>query len=50
MNTNIFQEEVDKGHVVFGKDETTVHRVRMNLFESDQSDKEVMRSVFFSYA
>ncbi|MBQ9414764.1 MAG: site-specific DNA-methyltransferase, partial [Clostridia bacterium] len=41
------QEEIDKGHVVFGKDETTVPRVRMNLFESD---KEVMRSVFFSYA
>ena len=41
------QEEVDKGHVVFGKDETTVPRIRMNLFESD---KEVMRSVHFSYA
>ena len=41
------QEEVDKGHVVFGKDETTVPRVRMNLFEAD---KEVMRSVHFSYA
>ncbi len=40
-------EEVDKGHVVFGNDETTVPRVRMNLFESD---KEVMRSVHFSYA
>ena len=41
------QEEVGKGHVVFGKDETTVPRVRMNLFEAD---KEVMRSVHFSYA
>jgi len=41
------QEEVEKGHVVFGKDETTVPRIRMNLFESD---KEVMRSVHFSYA
>lgn len=41
------QEEIDKGHVVFGKDETTVPRVRMNLFESD---KVVMRSVHFSYA
>ena len=41
------QEEVDKGHVVFGKDETTVPRVRMNLFEQD---KQVMRSVMFSYA
>ena len=41
------QEEIAKGHVVFGKDETTVPRVRMNLFESD---KEVLRSVHFSYA
>lgn len=41
------QEEIDKGHVVFGKDETTVPRVRMNLFEQD---KQVMRSVMFSYA
>lgn len=41
------QEEIEKGHVVFGKDETTVPRVRINLFESD---KEVMRSVHFSYA
>lgn len=40
-------EEVAKGHVVFGKDETTVPRVRMNLFEQD---KQVMRSVIFSYA
>ena len=41
------QEEIAKGHVVFGKDETTVPRVRMNLFEAD---KEVLRSVHFSYA
>lgn len=41
------QEEIEKGHVVFGKDETTVPRVRINLFEAD---KEVMRSVHFSYA
>lgn len=41
------QDEIAKGHVVFGQDETTVPRVRMNLFESD---KEVMRSVHFSYA
>jgi adenine-specific DNA-methyltransferase len=41
------QEEIDKGRVVFGADETTVPRVRMNLFDSD---KEVMRSVIFSYA
>ena len=41
------QEEVEKGHVVFGPDETTVPRVRLNLFEQD---KQVMRSVMFSYA
>ena len=41
------QEEIAKRHVVFGKDETTVPRVRMNLFEAD---KEVLRSVHFSYA
>lgn len=41
------QEEIYKGHVVFGKDETTVPRVRMNLFEAS---KEVLRSVYFSYA
>lgn len=41
------KEEINKGHVVFGKDETTVPRIRMNLFEAD---KEVMRSVHFSYA
>ena len=41
------QEEIDKGHVVFGEDETTVPRVRLNLFEQS---KEVMRSVRFSYA
>ncbi|MBS7334621.1 MAG: site-specific DNA-methyltransferase [Eubacteriales bacterium] len=41
------QEEVKKGHVVFGRDESTVPRVRTNLFEAD---KEVLRSVHFSYA
>ena len=41
------QEEIEKGHVVFGPDETTVPRVRLNLFEQS---KEVMRSVRFSYA
>ena len=41
------QEEIEKGHVVFGSDETTVPRVRSNLFEAD---KQVMRSVHFSYA
>jgi adenine-specific DNA-methyltransferase len=40
-------EEVEKGRVVFGPDETTVPRVRTNLFEnSDQ----VMVSVHYSYA
>jgi adenine-specific DNA-methyltransferase len=42
-----FWEEVEKGRVVFGPDETTVPRVRTNLFEnSDQ----VMISVHYSYA
>lgn len=41
------QEEIDKGHVVFGPDETTVPRVRLNLFEQSN---EVMKSVHFSYA
>ena len=41
------QEEIDAGSVVFGIDETTLPRIRRNLFESD---KQVMRSVFFSYA
>lgn len=42
-----FWEEVAKGRVVFGPDETTVPRVRTNLFEnSDQ----VMTSVHYSYA
>lgn len=42
-----FQEEVLKGRIVFGDDETTVPRVRSNLFESDE---QVMGSVAFSYA
>ena len=42
-----FWEEVKKGRIVFGPDETTVPRVRTNLFEnSDQ----VMVSVHYSYA
>ncbi len=42
-----FWEEVKTGRVVFGPDETTVPRVRTNLFEnSDQ----VMVSVHYSYA
>jgi len=41
------QEEIERGRVVFGKDETTTPKIRTNLFEQD---KEVMRSVYFSYA
>ena len=41
------QEEIAAGHVVFGPDETTVPRVRMNLLESNG---QVMQSVHFSYA
>lgn len=41
------KEEIERGRVVFGQDETTTPRIRTNLFESD---KEVMRSVHFSYA
>lgn len=40
-------EEIAKGHVVFGPDETTVPSIRTNLFEQDT---QVMRSVKFSYA
>lgn len=46
-NPTRFWEEVAKGRIVFGPDETTVPRVRTNLFEnSDQ----VMTSVHYSYA
>jgi adenine-specific DNA-methyltransferase len=46
-NPNRFWEEVANGRIVFGVDETTVPRVRTNLFEnSDQ----VMVSVHYSYA
>ena len=41
------KEEIDNGRVVFGEDETTLPRIRRNLFEYD---KQVMRSVHFSYA
>lgn len=42
-----FWEEVTNGRIVFGEDETTVPRIRTNLFEnSDQ----VMVSVHYSYA
>ncbi|MGC1721213.1 MAG: DNA methyltransferase [Isosphaeraceae bacterium] len=42
-----FWEEVAKGRIIFGVDETTVPRVRTSLFEnSDQ----VMGSVHYSYA
>lgn len=42
-----FDEEVAKGKIVFGEDETTVPRVRSNLFESAT---QVMASVAYSYA
>ena len=41
------QEEIDRGRVVFGDDETTLPRIRRNLFDFDS---QVMRSVHFSYA
>ena len=41
------KEEIESGRVVFGEDETTLPRIRRNMFEAD---KQVMRSVFFSYA
>lgn len=41
------QEEIDNGRVVFGPDETTLPRIRRNLFDYDE---QVMRSVHFSYA
>lgn len=42
-----FWEEVAKGRIVFGTDETTVPRVRTNLFENTD---QVMVSVHYSYA
>ncbi|MBF5088892.1 site-specific DNA-methyltransferase [Novosphingobium sp. NBM11] len=42
-----FDEEVDKGRIVFGPDETTVPRVRTNLFENND---QVLTSVRYSYA
>ena len=42
-----FWEEVQKNRIVFGPDETTVPRVRTNLFENHD---QVMGSVHFSYA
>ena len=41
------KEEIAKGNIVFGPDETTIPGVRTTLFESDE---QVMRSVIFSYA
>jgi adenine-specific DNA-methyltransferase len=41
------KEEIKKGNIVFGPDETTIPGVRRNLFEKDE---QVMRSVTFSYA
>ena len=46
-NLKRMQEEIDAGRVVFGPDETTLPRIRRNLFDYDA---QVMRSVHFSYA
>ncbi len=46
-NPKRMQEEIDNGRVVFGPDETTLPRIRRNLFDYDE---QVMRSVHFSYA
>ncbi|MCA3585552.1 site-specific DNA-methyltransferase [Phenylobacterium sp.] len=42
-----FDEEVERGRIVFGEDETTVPRVRTNLFENND---QVLTSVRYSYA
>ena len=42
-----FWEEVENGRIIFGPDETTVPRVRTNIFESAD---QVMVSVHYSYA
>jgi len=41
------KEEIDKGLICFGPDETTIPSVRRNLFDKDE---QVLRSVIFSYA
>jgi adenine-specific DNA-methyltransferase len=41
------KEEIGRGMVIFGDDETTIPSLRRNLFERDT---QVMRSVIFSYA
>lgn len=41
------KQEIAKGLVVFGDDETTIPSLRRNLFEKDE---QVMKSVIFSYA
>jgi len=41
------KEEIDRGDIAFGSDETTIPAVRRNLFDREQ---QVMRSVVFSYA
>ncbi len=46
-NKTRFEEEVASGRVAFGTDETTVPRIVRYLFESDG---QVMKSVFYSYA
>ena len=46
-NPQRMQEEIERGRVVFGIDETTTPKIRTNLFEQN---REVLRSVRFSYA
>jgi len=46
-NSERLWEEVAKGRVVFGSDESTVPRIRTNLFENTD---QVMVSVHYSYA
>jgi adenine-specific DNA-methyltransferase len=41
------KEEIEKGRIVFGPDETTIPSIRRDLFDKDE---QVMRSVIFSYA
>ncbi|OAT77859.1 hypothetical protein A9B99_19640 [Mangrovibacter phragmitis] len=46
-NSLRFWEEFERGRIVFGPDETTVPRIRTNLFENQD---QVMTSVHYSYA
>ncbi|MGD9851064.1 MAG: site-specific DNA-methyltransferase [Nitrospirales bacterium] len=41
------KEEIDRGEVIFGRDEKRIPSIRRNLFDKDD---QVLRSVIFSYA